>query len=219
LIASHFGTRMRKEESDPRNKSANGHEHTLSHVTKWLKWFWYLERFCSIELCLGLNALALVVNENFRKLGCLELWWLGGIYSPQPPNGRWGRLLAMGALDSPVHHRTDTVGCPVRRHVTQPLGFGSSRPLASLSSCGTGQILFIVRCASDSAALTLRALFLCQRLLQSTVAQVSRCSAGAPDSPVAHRTVWWIIAECACENPRVAGWTQYGSGAPDSPVR
>jgi hypothetical protein len=28
-------------------------------------------------LCLGVNALALVLNENFRKLGCLELWWLG----------------------------------------------------------------------------------------------------------------------------------------------
>jgi hypothetical protein len=35
-----------------------------------------------------------------------------GIYSPQPPNGRWGRLLSMGAPDSPV-----------RRHVTQLLGF------------------------------------------------------------------------------------------------
>jgi hypothetical protein len=23
------------------------------------------------------NALALVLNENFRRLGCLELWWLG----------------------------------------------------------------------------------------------------------------------------------------------
>jgi hypothetical protein len=28
-------------------------------------------------LCLGVNALALVLNGNFRKLGCLELWWLG----------------------------------------------------------------------------------------------------------------------------------------------
>jgi hypothetical protein len=25
-----------------------------------------------------------------------------GIYSPQPPNNRWGRLLSMGAPDSPV---------------------------------------------------------------------------------------------------------------------
>jgi hypothetical protein len=39
----------------------------------------------------------------------------------------------------PVRHQTGTVGYPVRRHVTQPLGFGSSQPLAPLSSCGTGQ--------------------------------------------------------------------------------
>jgi hypothetical protein len=69
-------------------------------------------------LCLGVNALALVLNENFRKLGCLELWWLGGIYSPQPPSSRWGRLLAMGTPDSPVRHRTGPVHCPMRRHVT-----------------------------------------------------------------------------------------------------
>jgi hypothetical protein len=50
--------------------------------------------------------------------------------------------------------------------------------------CHTGQVLFTVRCASDPAALTLHALFLCQPLLQSTVARVSRCSAGTPDSPV-----------------------------------
>jgi hypothetical protein len=31
------------------------------------------------------NARALVLNVIFRKLGCLKLWWLGGIYSPQPP--------------------------------------------------------------------------------------------------------------------------------------
>jgi hypothetical protein len=47
---------------------------------------------------------------------------VGGIYSPQPPSGRWGRLLAMGAPDSPVRHRTGPVHCTVRRHVTQLLG-------------------------------------------------------------------------------------------------
>jgi hypothetical protein len=28
---------------------------------------------------------------------------VGGIYSPQPPNNRWGWLMSMGAPDSPVH--------------------------------------------------------------------------------------------------------------------
>jgi hypothetical protein len=36
-------------------------------------------------LCLGVMARALVMNVIFINLGCLELWWLRGIYSPQPP--------------------------------------------------------------------------------------------------------------------------------------
>jgi hypothetical protein len=59
--------------------------------------------------------------------------------------------------------------------------------LEALSTCCTeqsGATPDTVRCASDYAALTLRALFLCQRLLQSTIARVSRCFAGTPDSPV-----------------------------------
>jgi hypothetical protein len=110
---------------------------------------------------------------------------VGSIYSPQPPSSRWGSLLAMGASDSPVRH-----------HVTQPLGSGAQSTVGGFVllrhgtvRCHTGQILFTIRCASDSAALTLRALFPCQRLLQSTVAGVSRCPAGTPDSLVAHRTV------------------------------
>jgi hypothetical protein len=48
---------------------------------------------------------------------------VGGIYSSQPPNNRWVGLLSMGAPDSPVRHRT------LSGHITQPLGFGRSRPL------------------------------------------------------------------------------------------
>jgi hypothetical protein len=98
----------------------------------------------------------------------------------------------MGALDSQVRHRIGPVHRPVRRHVTQPLGFGAKSTVGALSPCGTGQsgaTPDTVRCASDSAALTLRALFLCERLLQSTVVRVSRCSTGTSDNPVAHRIV------------------------------
>jgi hypothetical protein len=83
----------------------------------------------------------------------------------------------MGVLDSPVRHRTGPVHCPVRRHVTQPLGFGSSRLLAPLSPCGTGQsgaTPDTVWCASDSAALTLRALFFTVAL--SAAFAVDRCA-------------------------------------------
>jgi hypothetical protein len=97
----------------------------------------------------------------------------GGIYSHHSSCSRWGRLLAMGAPDSLV-----------RRHVTQPLGLGAGQPLEALSSCSTGQVLFTVRCASDSALWLCLALFLASVLLQSIVARSSRCSAGTPDSPL-----------------------------------
>jgi hypothetical protein len=38
-----------------------------------------------------------------------------------------------------VRHRTLTIPCPVRRHVTQLLGFGAKSTVGALSSCGTGQ--------------------------------------------------------------------------------
>jgi hypothetical protein len=86
---------------------------------------------------------------------------VGGISSPQPLKKPLGRLLSMGAPDSPVRHRTGTMHCPVRCHVTQPLRFGAKSTVGALSSCGTGQsgaTPDTVRCTSDSAALTLRAL-------------------------------------------------------------
>jgi hypothetical protein len=101
----------------------------------------------------------------------------------------------MGAPDSPVRHRTGPVDCPVRRYVTQPLGFGSSRPLEALSSCGTKQsgATLDMSPSLSGAPLTLSHTVLhCSAVktpLQSTVALDSRCSAGAPDSPVPHRTV------------------------------
>jgi hypothetical protein len=35
-------------------------------------------------------------------LGCLGERWLGGIYSPNHQNGRWGGCPSTGAPDSPV---------------------------------------------------------------------------------------------------------------------
>jgi hypothetical protein len=90
-------------------------------------------------MCLGVESFALVLNAIFGMLGCLELWWLGGIYSPQPPKWPLGRLLAMSAPDSLVCHRTGTVGYPVRCHVTQPLGFGAKSTVGALSPYGTRQ--------------------------------------------------------------------------------
>jgi hypothetical protein len=172
---------MRKEEGNPSNKSANKHKISLSQATKCLRWILDLERIWSFELCLGVNARALVLNVIFRKLGCQRLWWLRGIYSPQPLCSRWPRLLAMGAPNSPVRHWTGTVPCPVRHHVTQPLGFGAGRSLELLSSSCIGQ---------SGAPLTSLLWLLRGTVLHCSLGRVdrwrtgSRCSTGTLDSLV-----------------------------------
>jgi hypothetical protein len=88
----------------------------------------------------------------------------------------------MGAPDSPVRHRTGTVPCPVHRHVTQLLGFRTDSTIGALSSCGTGQSGATLTSCSDFCHDTIH-------LLELTLRVDSRCSAGSPDSPVAHRTV------------------------------
>jgi hypothetical protein len=113
---------------------------------------------------------------------------VGGIYSPEPPNNRWGRLLSMGAPDSPMRQP---------RHPTVRVRAQST--VGALSSSGTRQSgaapdrycsLFGVPLTT---VLLYHTLFVhCSsvlQLLQSTVARRSCCSAGAPESPVAHRTV------------------------------
>jgi hypothetical protein len=113
-------------------------------------------------------------SENLDAWSCGD--W-GVFIAPNHQGGLLGRLLAMGAPDSPVHHRTDTVHCLVPRHVTQPLGFGAKSTVGALSSCGTGQ----------SGALWLSALTSVVTLFtrqSRPLARVSRCSAGTPDNPV-----------------------------------
>jgi hypothetical protein len=74
---------------------------------------------------------------------------VGGIYSPQPPNNRWGGAAVDGRTGQ-SGAPPDAVGCA--NHITQPLGFGRRRPLEALSSSGTGHVLFNVRCASDDCS-------------------------------------------------------------------
>jgi hypothetical protein len=61
-------------------------------------------------------------------LGWLEWRWLWGIYSPNHQFNRWGRLLSMGASDSPMRQP---------RHPTVRVLAVST--VGALSSCGTGQ--------------------------------------------------------------------------------
>jgi hypothetical protein len=164
-------------------------------------------------MCLGVESFALVLNEMFGMLGWIWMRWLGGIYSPPTTSIAVGEPAGDG--------RTGQSGAPPDRQcfLSGALPRHPTVRVRSLSTVG-GFVLLrhrTFRCPSDFAALTstryCAALFL---LSESTVGADSRCSAGSPDSPVAHRTVRWIIAERAFVFSRVAGWHLYSPGAPDT---
>jgi hypothetical protein len=90
-------------------------------------------------MCLGVNAIALVLNVNFRKLECHKMRWLGDIYSLQPLPSRWLSLLSMGTPDSPVMYRIGTFHCLVRATSVRMLGFGAVDCCSHLSCSCTGQ--------------------------------------------------------------------------------
>jgi hypothetical protein len=54
--------------------------------------------------------------------------------------------------------------------------------------CHTGHVLFTVRCTSDSTALTLRALFICQLLYSRPLRELVV-------APLVHRTVQWYTRQ------------------------
>jgi hypothetical protein len=105
---------MGKEESDASNKSTkNTNKLSLKSLSGW-SGFGTWRGFDSFDLCLGVNALAIVLNENLRKLGCLEWWWLGVFIDLNHQ-----QVVEAGCCR--WAHRT--VRCA--SHVTQPLGFWS----------------------------------------------------------------------------------------------
>jgi hypothetical protein len=141
-------------------------------------------------LCLGVKSRALVLNAMVEKLGCLEWWWLGGIYSPNHQNSRWEGPLSMGTPDSLVRQP---------RHPTVRILTVST--VGALTSWCTGQSgaapdnHCLLSGAPSGAALTLRELFAHCSRCQPTV-EVDRCagdhcsawhtgqSGDPPDSPV-----------------------------------
>jgi hypothetical protein len=140
-----------------------------------------------MNIC-GWEGLSMLTRWLGMLLGLphLEVAGWGGIYSHQPKSSRWWSLLAKGAPDSPVRHRTvssappDSVRCAtgqcsVRRHVNLSLGLGAGRPLEALSSCGTRQSgAPLTRCSDIWIPLF---------TLQSRPLRAdSHCSAGAPDT-------------------------------------
>jgi hypothetical protein len=130
---------MGKKKSDPSARASKEHGKTLSSSHYCFEWNWDLERFWFTLFVSCIECTSSYIECVGWKLGCLEVWWLGGIYSPNHQSGRWGRLLSKGAPDSlvrqphhptvrvrplelwqvgppdsPVVHQTVTVHCPVR---------------------------------------------------------------------------------------------------------
>jgi hypothetical protein len=93
---------MRKKKSDPSARSQKNTTKLSLLVTNALSGIETWRDFDSLYLCLVLNALALILGGMSEKLGCNEVWWLGGIYSPNHQSCRWEGLLSKGAPDSPV---------------------------------------------------------------------------------------------------------------------
>jgi hypothetical protein len=83
----------------------------LSQVSKHLSWFLSLEGIECFDCVFGVFAFALVLNEKCRRLGWLEWWWLGGIYSPNHYSScccRWAHqtirwCTGRGTVHCPVH--------------------------------------------------------------------------------------------------------------------
>jgi hypothetical protein len=73
---------MGKKKSDPSARAQKNTTKLSLLVTIALSGIRTWRDFDSLYLCLVLNALALVLNVLAEKLGCFEVWWLGGIYSP-----------------------------------------------------------------------------------------------------------------------------------------
>jgi hypothetical protein len=119
----------------------------------------------------------------------LEVVGWGGIYSHQPSCSRWGKLLAMGAPDSPVRHQIVSGAPPchptVRVRSWSTVG-GFVLMWHRTVRCRTRQTLFIVRCASDSCS------DFCAHCARTAAFAGVRCSRPLREvvvAPVAHRTV------------------------------
>jgi hypothetical protein len=83
-------------------------------------------------MCLGVESFALVLNVEFKTLGCQRMRWLGVFIAPN-------HFLAVGKVCWRWPHRTVTIHCPVRATSACPLGFGAVDPWSHLSFCSTGQ--------------------------------------------------------------------------------
>jgi hypothetical protein len=183
-------------------------------------------------LCIGL------INEYMwlGRLGYVNYMTWNVAWAPTSQSGRLGvvfiatiQIVAVGEVCWRWAHRIvrcATGHCPVCHRTVS--GVPPRQPPVRSWSWSTvgGSVLMwhrTVRCdiGQSGAPLTVCSdIWFSLFILQSRPLRAdSRCSAGTPDSPVAHRTVQWIIAELRLGNPKVKSLKSILPGAPDSPVR
>jgi hypothetical protein len=136
---------------------------------------------------------ALVLNEKSEKLGLLEWWWLGGIYSPNHYFSRCCRWAHRIVRWCTGHY---TVHCPMSAMFADRWGL----ELLTIE-------VFCLLTAPDSPVRSdfVDRLLYCWLLRSQRswpLGKFDHCSVGSPDSPVVHRIVRWIIADARWENPR-----------------
>jgi hypothetical protein len=157
-------------------------------------------------MCLEVNAFALVLNVEFRKLGWLEWWWLGVFIAPTT-------ILVVvvdGTPDSPVVHWTLHCSLSDACHVSRPLGFRAVDHWSPLSSCGTGQSGVFWLCSSDFWLRTVHCSsdIAVDRWAQLTVA------------PLAHRTCLMNYSGVTLEKPESGQFVRvFSLGTGQCPVR
>jgi hypothetical protein len=124
----------------------------------------------------------------------------------------------MGARDRPVRHRIVS-GVPPRHPPVRAWSWSTVGGFVLMwhrtVRCDTRQSGAPLTNCSDFCRVHCTALF----IVWVDRCTVSRCSAGAPDSPMAHQTVQWIIVELRLRNPKLKSLRSILPGAPDSPVR
>jgi hypothetical protein len=174
---------MGRKKGNPSDNSTNEHKISLSQVTKWLSWFWDLERIWSFGIVSWSECYCSCIEWGFQKTWIALNEVVGGIYSPQPLPSRWLHLLSMGAPDTALFI--------VRRAPRQlSVRVWSSWPLASSVFKWHLTVWWHTRLClmtSDFATLTL-----CGTVHHCS-SELSIVGMQGAVAPLAHRTVRWII--------------------------
>jgi hypothetical protein len=169
----------------------------LSQVSKQLSWFWSLEWIECFDCVFGVFSFALVLNENCRRLGWLEWWWLGVFIAPT--------TISAVAVDGHTGH--NTVHCPVP--ATSADHWGLERltvevfyPLAAPDMSGAFWLLTSTLCTFTVHAVDRWRCLLLLRWLTGHV--------------LCTPTIRWIIAEWILENLESSQFSSALAWAPDS---